>query len=100
LANNKTNLSNSITIGIEEAKGIIGTRVHSEADLGNIVISVWSGLGATNRASVVGVADSKLVVICRIWFHILGFNLGGVGTIICFMHAWCANTYLHRVVNI
>jgi hypothetical protein len=68
--------------------------------MGYIVISVWSGLCATNRAFVVGVADSKLVVICRICFHILGFNLNEVGTLVCSMHAWCANTYLHRVVNI
>jgi hypothetical protein len=73
-----TNLADRIAICVEESKWIVGTRVDSEANLRNIVVSIWGCLSASKRTLVIRVADSKLIVICRVWLQILCFNLCSV----------------------
>lgn len=35
----------------------------------------WRGLGTTQRAFQVGVADLELIIVLRVWLELLGFDL-------------------------
>ena len=53
----------------------VAARVHSQSDLGGIVIDIWSGLGAPKWGGVVGAADVELVVVPRESGETTGFDL-------------------------
>jgi hypothetical protein len=76
----KTYFANSIAVGVEETKRVIGARIDGETDLGNVVVRIWSGLGSSNGALVIRVAYSKLVVIRGKWSQIFCFYLSDVST--------------------
>jgi hypothetical protein len=77
----QTDLAHSVAVGIEESERVVGTRVHGKSDFGDVIISVWRGLGASKRTFVVRATNIELVVVCGVWFHVLGFDLGHISEV-------------------
>jgi hypothetical protein len=92
-----THLSHSVSICVEEAKGVVRTAVDSQRHFGDIIIGIWSCLGSTDWALVAGITDAELVVVGRVWLELLCLDLGRYQPLILctlIMH------YLDCIVNI
>lgn len=76
----KTYFANSIAVGVEETKRIIGARIDSETDFGNVVVRVWGGLSSSNGTLVIRIAYSKLVIVRGKCFQVLCLYLVPVST--------------------
>jgi hypothetical protein len=68
-------LSHSVSVCVEETKGVVCTAVDSQRHFGDVVISVRSCLGSADWALVTGIADTELVVIGCVWLEVLCFDL-------------------------
>jgi hypothetical protein len=68
-------LSRNVAVRIEETKGIVCAAVDRDTNFSDIVISVWCCLCPSDWTLVVRVANVELVVVRRVRFQILRFNL-------------------------
>jgi hypothetical protein len=70
-----TCLAHSVSICVEESEGVVGTAVHSQRHLGDVVVSIGSRLRSTDWALVAGAANAELVVVGCVWLEVLCFDL-------------------------
>lgn len=64
-----------IAVRIEEAEWEIATRVYRKANFSHHIICSWSRFRAPDGACNIGAADTELVIVLRVGFEVLRFDL-------------------------
>lgn len=72
-----------IAVGVEETERIVAAAVYSDGDLARLVVSTRCSLRTADGRLVVGVADTELVVIGRVWRQVVCFYFDGVVNVRC-----------------